>query len=59
VVHRIAPQATIVPPEFEPVVGAVFLALESLGVRVSEAVYANVRASLPDELRPERLVQRG
>ena len=54
VVHRVAPQATIVLPEFEPVVGAVFLALESLGVKVNGAVYANVRASLPDELRPER-----
>ena len=54
VVHRVAPQATIVLPEFEPVVGAVFLALEGLGVEVNEAVYANVRASLPDELRPEQ-----
>lgn len=54
VVHRIAPWATIVLPEFEPVVGAVFLALESLGVEVNEAVYANVGASLPDELRPEQ-----
>ena len=51
VVHRIAPRASIVLPEFEPVVGAVFLALESLGVEVSKAVHANVRASLPEELR--------
>jgi len=51
VVHRVAPQATIVLPEFEPVVGAVFLALESLGVEVNGTVCANVRASLPDELR--------
>jgi N-acetylglucosamine kinase-like BadF-type ATPase len=58
VVHRIAPQATIVLPEFEPVVGAVFLALESLGWGINETVYANVRASLPDELRPEQLVRR-
>jgi N-acetylglucosamine kinase-like BadF-type ATPase len=53
-VHRTAPQATIGLPEFEPVVGAVFLALESLGVEVNEAVYANVRASLPDELRSKQ-----
>jgi N-acetylglucosamine kinase-like BadF-type ATPase len=53
-VHKVAPQATIVLPEFEAVVGAVFLALESLGVEVNKAVYANVRASLPDELRPEQ-----
>jgi len=52
VVHRIAPRATIVLPEFEPVVGAFFLAVEGLGAEVNEAAYANVRASLPDELRP-------
>lgn len=51
VVHRVAPQATIVLPEFEPVVGAVLLALENLGVEVNEGIYANLRASLPDELR--------
>ena len=55
-VHRVAPQAHLVLPEFEPVVGAVFLALESLGVEVDEAVYANVRASQPDELRSKRLL---
>jgi len=54
VLHRMAPQATIVLPEFEPVVGAVFLALESLGVEVNEAVYANVRASLQDERRTKQ-----
>ena len=54
VVHRAAPQATIVLPDFEPAVGAVFLALESLGGEVNQAVYANARASLPDELRPDR-----
>jgi len=54
VVHRIAPQAAIGLPEFEPVVGAVFLALESLGVEVNEAVYANAWASLPNELGPKQ-----
>jgi N-acetylglucosamine kinase-like BadF-type ATPase len=53
VVHRVTPQAAIVRPEFEPVVGAVFLALESLGAEVGEAVYSNVRASLPNELKLE------
>jgi len=53
VVHRVAPRATIVLPEFEPVVGAVFLALEALGREVNEAVCASVRASLPDKLNPE------
>jgi N-acetylglucosamine kinase-like BadF-type ATPase len=54
VVHSAAPRATIVLPDLEPTVGAVFLALESLGVQVTSAVYANVRASLPHELRPDR-----
>ena len=52
VVHSVAPQATIETPEFEPVVGAVLLALESLGVEVSDAIYANLRASWPDSLKP-------
>jgi N-acetylglucosamine kinase-like BadF-type ATPase len=52
VVHRTAPRATIVRPEFEPVVGAVLLALESLELEISQDVYANVRASLPDALSP-------
>ena len=55
IVHRTAPKATIVLPEFEPVVGAVFLALENLGVEVSEAVYTNARTSLLDELRSNQL----
>lgn len=55
VVHRVAPRATIVLPEFEPVVGAILLALENLGVEVNEDIYANVRASLPDELRSEQI----
>ncbi len=53
VVHRVAPRAVIVLPEFEPVVGAVFLAMEALGVEVNDAVYHNVRASLPEELQPK------
>lgn len=52
VVHKVAPRAVIVLPEFEPVVGAVFLALEALGVEVGDAIYHNVRSSLPEELQP-------
>ncbi len=55
VVHKTAPRATIVRPAFEPVVGAVLLALESLGTQVSEEVYDNLQATLPDELRVEQL----
>jgi N-acetylglucosamine kinase-like BadF-type ATPase len=54
VVHRVAPRAAIVLPAFEPVVGAVFLAMENLGRQVTKSVHANVRASLPDALRPEQ-----
>jgi N-acetylglucosamine kinase-like BadF-type ATPase len=54
VVHQAAPQASIVLPEFGPAVGAVFLAMESMGREVNESVYANMRASLPDALRPDR-----
>lgn len=50
VVHRAAPRARLVLPEFEPVVGAILLGLESLGVTVDEAVYASLRDSLPDRL---------
>ncbi len=50
VVHRIAPRAVIVLPEFEPVVGAVLLALERLGIEVDTAVYEHLRATLPREL---------
>jgi N-acetylglucosamine kinase-like BadF-type ATPase len=52
IVHDVAPQASIALPEFEPVVGAVLLAMESLGEEVSEVVYANIRDSLPDTLTP-------
>jgi len=45
VLHRSVPRARVVLPEFEPVVGAVLLALESLQVEVDEAVYANLRAT--------------
>jgi N-acetylglucosamine kinase-like BadF-type ATPase len=51
VVHTTAPGARLVRPEFEPVAGAVFLALEALGVEVGEAIYSSLRGSLPDALR--------
>lgn len=54
VVHRTAPRARIVLPEFEPVVGAVLLALEAEQLVIGEAVQTNLRSSLPDELRLEQ-----
>jgi N-acetylglucosamine kinase-like BadF-type ATPase len=50
VIHEVAPRASIVLPEFEPVVGAFFLALEAEGVEVKGTVKENVRATLPREL---------
>jgi N-acetylglucosamine kinase-like BadF-type ATPase len=52
VVHQLAPRATILLPEFEPVAGAVFLALESMGIEVGETTYARLRASLASILTP-------
>jgi N-acetylglucosamine kinase-like BadF-type ATPase len=49
-VHRVAPRARIIRPEFHPVVGAVFQALHHLGVEVSPQVRENARATLPAEL---------
>jgi N-acetylglucosamine kinase-like BadF-type ATPase len=52
VVQEVAPQATVVVPEFEPVVGAVFLALESLEIEIDEVVYSSTRASLESMSAP-------
>ncbi len=41
------PQAQPVRAKFEPAVGALFLALESLGVPVDDSVFANARATMP------------
>jgi len=49
-VHRVAPRARIIHPEFDPVVGAVFQALRYLGIEAGPQVRANVRATLPPEL---------
>jgi len=49
-VHRLAPRARIIIPEFDPVVGAVFQALRHLGVEAGGSVRENVRATLPPEL---------
>jgi N-acetylglucosamine kinase-like BadF-type ATPase len=46
----VAPQASIVLPKFEPVVGALLLALEAAGVEVAGRVRQNVEIALPREL---------
>jgi N-acetylglucosamine kinase-like BadF-type ATPase len=45
-VHEVAPKAQIVRPQNEPVVGAVLLALEAIGVVVDEAQYRVLEESL-------------
>ncbi len=54
IVHEVAPRASIVLPEFEPVVGALFLALEAAGVEIKGMVRGNVETTLPQELVIER-----
>ncbi len=54
VIHEVAPRASIVLPDFEPVVGALFLALEAAGVQVGGMVVENIRTTLPQELVIER-----
>lgn len=50
VIHQVAPRATIVLPKVEPVVGALLLALEAIGVGVDAAIQRNIKATLPAEL---------
>jgi len=54
VIHEVAPRASIVLPKFEPVVGALLLALEAIGVKVQGMVTENIRTTLPQELVIER-----
>lgn len=51
VVHEAAPKAVIRRLDVPPVVGAVLLAADSLGMATDEAFLANLRGSLPKELR--------
>ena len=57
VVHRVAPRARIITPEFEPVAGAIFLALETLGIEVTDPIRNNVRVTLPKQLKPRTGLQ--
>ena len=50
VIQEVAPRASIVLPKFEPVVGALLLALEAAGVQVAGRVREKVEATLPGEL---------
>ena len=47
-VHRVAPHAHIVRTQLEPAAGSVLLAYDALGVPVTEAMYRNIAATMPD-----------
>jgi N-acetylglucosamine kinase-like BadF-type ATPase len=50
VIHRAAPEAMLVRPAFEPVVGSVLLGLEAAGVRVDDELYERLQGTLPEAL---------
>lgn len=50
VIHRVAPRAQIVRPRFEPVVGALLLALESTGLSITPQRLERLEGSLPEML---------
>jgi N-acetylglucosamine kinase-like BadF-type ATPase len=50
VIGEVAPRASIVLPRFEPVVGALLLALEAAGVEVAGSVEEKLGATMPGEL---------
>ena len=50
VIHRTAPAATLVRLTFEPVVGAVLLGLEWVGIEADDAIYSALRGTMPEIL---------
>ena len=50
-IHAVAPMAKVVTPRYEPVVGALILALEGAGIPFKGKVAKNLDASVPAELR--------
>jgi N-acetylglucosamine kinase-like BadF-type ATPase len=49
-IHQVAPRARVVRPRFEPVAGALLLALEEAGLKVTPQRLARLSASLPEML---------
>ena len=54
-VHQFAPGAYIRRTQYEPVVGAALLALESVGIMMDKALYRMLDESLPGQLRLQDL----
>lgn len=50
VIHQVAPRAQIVRPHFEPVVGALLLALEAAGLPIVSQLIECLTSSLPESL---------
>jgi N-acetylglucosamine kinase-like BadF-type ATPase len=46
-IHRVAPHARVVRSHFEPVIGALLLAYDALGLTISEALYDRLAATCP------------
>lgn len=49
-IRPIAPKAHVITPRYEPVVGALMLALEEAGVEINGEVEANLDSTVPQEL---------
>lgn len=47
-IHRVAPHARVVRSHFEPVIGAVLLAYDALGLPASDAVYDRLASTCPE-----------
>jgi hypothetical protein len=47
-IHTVAPYARVVRSLFEPVIGALLLAYDALGLPISEAVYHRLASTSPD-----------
>jgi len=47
-IHRVAPRTHIVRAQFEPAVGGVLLALDALGVTVTDDMYDNLARTVPE-----------
>jgi N-acetylglucosamine kinase-like BadF-type ATPase len=55
-VHRVAPRARIVLPQFEPVIGAWLIALERAGEQATLEVYEQLQATMPPALRRDHVL---
>ncbi|MEM2507296.1 MAG: BadF/BadG/BcrA/BcrD ATPase family protein [Candidatus Bathyarchaeia archaeon] len=45
VVEKVAPKCRIICPKFEPVIGAIFLALKEIGVKIDTKVLNNIKST--------------